>query len=98
MGFLSGIWEGIKSIGKTIFGDHSSSTTTTNTHTSSVQTIYEPDKVKVAELENARMERAVEAQKELIQMNAEMQMMIIEAQKKGFEESVNLLKEMMINS
>lgn len=62
---------------------------------SNTQTIYEPDKVKVAELENKRMEKAIEAQKEIIKMNQEMQLLIIEAHQKGFEQSVETLKEMM---
>ena len=95
MGFFSSVWNGIKSVGKTIFGDHSSTETTTNTSVSNTQTIYEPDKVKVAELENERMDKAIEAQKEIIQMNNEMQLMIMEAHQKGFEHSVTVLKDMM---
>jgi len=95
MGFFSSIWNGVKSVGKAIFGDHSSTTTTTNSSVSNTQTIYEPDRVKVAELENARMDKAIEAQKELIQMNNEMQVMIMEAHQKGFKDSVEVLKEMM---
>lgn len=68
MGFFSNLWDGAKSVVKTIFGDHSSSevTSNTNTHTSTSQTIYEPDKVKVAELENEKMDKAIEAQKEMV--------------------------------
>ena len=62
---------------------------------SNTQTIYEPDKVKVAELENKRMEKAIEAQKEIMKMNQEMQLLIIEAHQKGFAQSVEILKEMM---
>jgi len=72
------------------FSSHHSSTSVSNS-----QTIYEPDKVKVAELENNRMERAIEAQKEIMQMNQEMQLLIMEAHQKGFEQSANILKEMM---
>ena len=95
MGFLGSVWSGVKSVGKAIFGDHSSTETTTNTSVSNTQTIYEPDKVKVAELENERMDKAIEAQKEIIQMNNEMQLMIMEAHQKGFEHSVRVLKDMM---
>ena len=53
MGFLSGLGSlvssGLKAIGN-IFGGGGSSIT--HSSTSSTQTIYEPDKVKVAELEN----------------------------------------------
>jgi len=97
MGFFSNLWDGAKSVVKTIFGDHSSSevTSNTNTHTSTSQIIYEPDKVKVAELENEKMDKAIEAQKEIMQMNQEMQLYIMEAHQKGFEHSVIILKDMM---
>jgi hypothetical protein len=98
-----GIFSGLGSLVKTgismvsgLFGgggsssDHRSSTSVSNT-----QTIYEPDKVKVAELENGRMERAIEAQKEIIAMNQEMSILIMEAHQKGFKESTEILKEMM---
>ena len=95
MGFFSTIWEGAKSVVKSVFGDHSSHEETNNTNVSNTQTIYEPDKVKVAELENDRMQRAIEAQKEIMQMNTEMQLYIMEAHQKGFEHSTNVLKDMM---
>jgi hypothetical protein len=97
MGFFSSLWDGAKSIVKTVFGDHSSTEATSNTNTSvsNTQTIYEPDKVKVAQLENERMDRAIEAQKEIIQMNQEMQLYIMEAHQKGFEHSTQVLKDMM---
>ncbi len=97
MGFLSSLWNGVKSVAKTVFGDHSSHEETTNTNTSSEQTIYEPDRVKVAELENNRMERAIEAQKEIMQMNNEMQAYIMKAHQKGFEKSTKILKDMMVS-
>ncbi len=95
MGFLGNLWDGAKSVVKTVFGDHSSSETYSSVSTSTTQTIYEPDRVKVAELENDRMDRAIEAQKEIIQMNSEMQLLIMEAHQKGFEHSTQILKEMM---
>jgi len=95
MGFLGNLWDGAKSVVKTVFGDHSSSETYSSTSASTTQTIYEPDRVKVAELENDRMDRAIEAQKEIIQMNSEMQLLIMEAHQKGFEHSTQILKEMM---
>ena len=92
MGWLS-------SLGSTIGGwlgvSVSSSSSSHKSYSSSTQTVYEPDKVKVAELENARMERAIEAQKEIIQMNQEMQLAIIQANAKGFEQTTNILKDMM---
>ena len=95
MGFLGSLWDGAKSIVKSVFGEHNSTELTTNTNSSTSSTIYEPDRVKVAELENDRMNRAIEAQKEIMQMNQEMQLYIMEAHQKGFEHSTQLLKEMM---
>jgi hypothetical protein len=97
MGFFSSLWDGAKSVVKTVFGDHSSTENTTNTNSSvsNTQTIYEPDKLKIAELENGRMDKAIEAQKEIIQMNNEMQLYIMEAHQKGFEHSTQILKDMM---
>lgn len=97
MGFFSNLWDGAKNVVKTVFGDHTSSevVTSTNAHTSTSQTVYEPDRVKVAELQNNRMDKAIEAQKEIMQMNQEMQFYIMEAHQKGFEHSVTLLKDMM---
>jgi len=79
------------------FGSKSSSSTksSSTSSVSTTNTIYEPDKVRVAELENARMDKAIEAQKEIIQMNQEMQLLIMEAHQKGFEHSAEVLKKMM---
>ena len=98
MGFLSGLSSlarsAISAVGS-IFGGSGSSLSNSSTSTSNTQTIYEPDKVKVAELENGRMQKAIDAQKEIMQMNQEMQLYIMEAHQKGFEHSVKILKEMM---
>jgi hypothetical protein len=99
MSWLGDLWDTGKMILKKVLGDDEkniSHTTSTIKKTTNTQTIYEPDKIKVAELEAKRMDKAIEAQKEIIQMNNEMQMMIIEAHQKGFEQSTNTLKEMMI--
>ncbi|MDQ6963035.1 MAG: hypothetical protein Q9M28_11020 [Mariprofundaceae bacterium] len=97
MGWLGDLCSAGVSLVKSVFGDDSSSKThnSTSNSTSNTQTIYEPDRVKVAELENGKMDRAIEAQKEIIQMNSEMQLMIMEAHQKGFEHSTKILKEMM---
>jgi DNA-binding ferritin-like protein len=71
-------------------GGSSSSSSSYNT-----ETIYEPDKVKVAELENERAEMLVREQKEIIELNARMQGAIIEAEAKSFEHSAEVLKNMM---
>jgi len=75
--------------------DSTESKSSTRSSISNTNTVYEPDKVKVAELENARMDKAIEAQKEIIEMNQEMQLLIMEAHQKGFEHSTQVLKEMM---
>jgi len=75
--------------------DSTESRSTTRSSTSNTTTVYEPDKVKVAELESGRMDKAIEAQKEIMQMNHEMQLLIMEAHQKGFEHSTEILKEMM---
>ena len=98
MGFWSGLSGIVSSVASgigSIFGGGSSSESHHSTSTSNMQTVYEPDRVKVAELESSRMQMAIEAQKEIIQMNSEMQLMIMEAHQKGFEHSTKVLKEMM---
>ena len=83
--------------GSSASGRSSSSSHNTTTSTSNTQTMYEPDRVRVSELENERMDKAVVAQKEIIQMNADMQLMIMESHQKGFEHSTEILKEMMLS-
>lgn len=95
MGWLGGLLDAGKSIVGSLFGNDSSASTHSSTSTSNTETIYEPDRVKVAELENDRMDKAIEAQKEIIQMNNEMQLYIMEAHQKGFEHSTQILKDMM---
>jgi len=75
--------------------DSTETKSSTRSSVSNTNTVYEPDRVKVAELENERMDKAIEAQKEIIQMNQEMQLLIMEAHQKGFEHSTEILKEMM---
>lgn len=97
MGVAGDLWNLGKKVAKAVFGDNSSSGTKSSSRSSvaTTNTIYEPDKVRVAELENARMDKAIEAQKEIMQMNQEMQLYIMEAHQKGFEHSTKILKEMM---
>jgi hypothetical protein len=98
MGFFSGLaglaGSAISAVGS-IFGGGGSSLSHNSSSTSNTQTMYEPDKVKVAELENNRMDKAIVAQKEIMKMNSEMQLMIMEAHQKGFEKSTIILKDMM---
>jgi len=78
------------------FSGSSSNSRSENHHSSSTtQTVYEPDKVRVAELENQRSEMLVEAQKDIIELNARMQAAVIEANVRGFEYSANILKSLM---
>lgn len=93
MGIGSWIGAGLAVVGS-IFS-HSTENKNTTSNVSNTQTVYEPDKVKVAELESTRMDKAIEAQKEIIQMNQEMQLYIMEAHQKGFEHSTEVLKDMM---
>ncbi len=79
--------------------DGSSSSHNSN---SSVQTLYEPDRVKIAQLElqiaesnNERTQILLEGQKELIELNARMQGAIIEAEANSFEHSAEVLKSFM---
>ena len=103
MGFFSGIGSFISSAVDTIgsiFGGGSSSSSNHNSSSNSnsnTEIIYEPDKVKITQLENDRMEKAVIAQKEIMEMNHNMQLMIMEANQKGFENSSNILKELTIS-
>jgi hypothetical protein len=94
MSWFGGIVNTISSIFS--FSGSSSSSRSENHHSSSTtQTIYEPDKVRVAELENQRSEMLVEAQKDIIELNARMQAAVIEANVRGFEYSANILKSLM---
>jgi len=99
MSFFSWAGSVIKGVGD-FFGGSSGSYS--HSSTSSSQTLYEPDRVRVAELElqrthldNQRADRMIEGQKEIIELNAQMQGMIIEAHAKGLEHSVNVLKSLM---
>lgn len=92
MSFLGGVFNTISSIFS--FGSNSSRSEN-HSSSSTTQTIYEPDKVRVAELENQRSEMLVEAQKDIIELNARMQAAVIEANVRGFEYSANILKSLM---
>jgi len=85
MGFLSDIWDGVKSF----FGGSSRS----DTKSSSSTTVYEPDKVKIAQLNK-------EKELELIKLNGIIQKGMIEAQVHGlvkFNESLEkLMRELNI--
>jgi hypothetical protein len=94
-----GFWSSVGSFVSGIFSGGSSSSSGNSGHSSSssnsIQTIYEPDKVRMAELENDKIGLMAEAQKEIIQMNAQMQGAIIEAETRSFEHSAKVLKSLM---
>lgn len=93
MGFLNRVFDTVSSF---FSNNGSSRSSSENYHSSSTtQTVYEPDKVRVAELENQRSEMLVEAQKDIIELNARMQAAVIEANVRGFEYSANVLKSLM---
>jgi hypothetical protein len=88
MGFLGDIWDGVKDF----FGLGGSNERSSSTYSYN----YEPDKVRVAEIEKEKaiklaeidqqsIEIKKEAQIEIIRVNAEMQAAIIQARAKGFE-------------
>jgi len=96
MGFLSTVGSVISSF----FSSNTSSST--SSYSSSTETIYEPDKVKVAKLEkkrakieNERVTLMANAQKEIIELNARMQGAIIEAEAKSSQHSAEVLKNLM---
>jgi len=95
-----GFWGTVGSVVSSWFGSNTSSST--SSYNSSVETIYEPDKVKIAELEkdranieNKRVSLMADAQKEIIELNARMQGAIIEAESQSFEHSAKVLKNLM---
>ena len=79
--------------------DYSPSSSSETHHTSKV-TNYDPDKVEVAKLENERVELVKNAQRELLQLNAQLEVAMIEARCRGFQAMqgamMNMLKEVNI--
>lgn len=97
MGFFSGLASfassAVSAIGG-LFGGGSSSdgrrdrdcySSSSETYHTSKVTNYDPDKVKVAELENERVSLVKEAQLELLEFNAKMEAAMIEARCRGFQ-------------
>lgn len=88
--FVSGAWDTVKDFvgGSSSNGgsgrdrDYGGSYSTS---TSSTVTNYDPDKVEVAKLENERVDLVKNAQRELIEVNARFEVMMIEARCKGFQ-------------
>jgi hypothetical protein len=77
------------------FSSNKSESSSTYHSSSTTQTIYEPDRIRAAELELQRSELLIEGQREIIELNARMQAAVIEANARGFEHSANVLKSLM---
>lgn len=79
--------------------DYSPSSSSETYHTSKL-TNYDPDKVEVAKLENERVELVKNAQRELLQLNAQLEVAMIEARCRGFQAMqgamMNMLKEVNV--
>lgn len=69
-------------------GSYSSSSSSTVTN-------YDPDKVEVAKLENERVELVKNAQLELIEVNARLEAVMIEARCKGFQAMQGSMMQML---
>ena len=67
----------------------------TSTSTSSTVTNYDPDKVEVAKLENERVDLVKNAQLELMEVNARLEAVMIEARCKGFQAMQGSMMQML---
>lgn len=88
--FISGAFGG----GSCSSGGGGGSSSTSSTITKS-ETIYEPDRVRAEELKNERVGLVADAQKEIIEMNGNLQLAIIEAETKNNQYSAEILKDLM---
>lgn len=89
-----GLFSGFVNIVTGFFSSNKSESSSTYHSSSTTQTIYEPDRVRAAELELQRSELLIEGQKDIIELNARMQAAVIEAEARGFEHSANVLKSL----
>lgn len=113
MSWLGSLVGGAVSLAKSVFGNGSSSSgggdrdygssyssSSSETYHTSKTTNYDPDKVEVAKLENERVELVKDAQRELLQLNAQLEVAMIEARCKGFQAMqgamMNMLREVNI--
>ena len=76
----------VEAIGK-IFGGSSQKSSSE----SSVTTLYEPDRVRIAELEDKKLDKLIKAQRDIVKMNDDMQ----EARLKAQGDMAKTLKELM---
>lgn len=105
MSFLGDLVGGAVSLAKNFFGGSSDSSGSgrdrdyggSYSKISSTMTNYDPDKVEVAKLENERVNLVKNAQLELMEVNARLEAVMIEARCKGFQamqiSMLNMLKE-----
>lgn len=107
MSFFGDIVGGAVSLAKSVFGGGSSNDRggrdydrSYSSSSSSTMTNYDPDKVEVAKLENERVHLVKEAQQELMQLNAQLEVAMIEARCRGFQAMqgamMNMLREVNI--
>lgn len=66
-----------------------------STSTSSTVTTYDPDKIEVAKLENERVDLVKNAQLELMEVNARLEAVMIEARCKGFQAMQGSMMQML---
>jgi len=97
--FVSGTWDTVKNF---VGGDSSNGGGrdrdyggSYSTSTSSTVTNYDPDKVEVAKLENERVDLVKIAQLELMEVNARLEAVMIEARCKGFQAMQGSMMQML---
>ncbi len=105
MSFLGGLVGGAVSFAKSVFSgasgsggrdrDYGGSSYSSSTNTSSTLTNYDPDKVEVAKLENERIDLVKNAQLELMEVNARLEAVMIEARCKGFQAMQGSMMQML---
>ena len=75
--------------------DYDGGSYSTSTSTSSTVTTYDPDKIEVAKLENERVDLVKNAQLELMEVNARLEAVMIEARCKGFQAMQGSMMQML---
>ncbi|RZG71403.1 hypothetical protein EXU29_14205 [Acinetobacter wuhouensis] len=86
-GFVSNAWDTVKDFvgGSSSNGGGRDYGGSSYSSSSSTVTNYDPDKVEVAKLENERVDLVKNAQLELMEVNARLEAVMIEARCKGFQ-------------
>lgn len=75
--------------------DYGGGSYSTSTSTSSTVTNYDPDKIEAAKLTNERVELVKNAQLELMEVNARLEAVMIEARCKGFQAMQGSMMQML---